>query len=130
MVSFSLVILFDKFFKTKSAFFYRHCVFDSDIAVMPRLIAVFGNIGFVNESLILYRQHGNNSVGAKNVHSISYLMNRLRSKPMRKSLQSAADQADAFFSSYDAEHFPTCAKFMVDTARYLISKIEKYKAEK
>ena len=39
-------------------------------------------------------------------------------------------EADTFFSSYDAEHFPTCAKFMVDTARYLTSKIEKYKAEK
>lgn len=59
-----------------------------------------GNTGFLNEPTIDYRQHGNNSVGAKNVHSISYLMNRLRSKPMRKSLQSAADQADAFFSSY------------------------------
>lgn len=39
-------------------------------------------------------------------------------------------EADTFFGPYDSEHFPACAKFMVDTARHLTAKIEKYKAEK
>jgi len=33
------------------------------------IAAAVGRIGFVNQSLILYRQHGDNSVGAKNMHS-------------------------------------------------------------
>ena len=39
-------------------------------------------------------------------------------------------EANAFFAGYDVEYYPVVAKFMVDTARYLTAKIEKYKAEK
>lgn len=37
------------------------------------IASYFGKIGYVDESLILYRQHGNNSVGAKNIYSMVYL---------------------------------------------------------
>lgn len=36
------------------------------------IAALCGETYFIDESLILYRQHGNNSVGAKNVKSLSY----------------------------------------------------------
>lgn len=39
-------------------------------------------------------------------------------------------EANNFFVGYDVEYYPTVAKFMADTARYLTAKIEKYKAEK
>lgn len=40
------------------------------------LALICGNVGFVNEPLILYRQHGNNQVGAKNTKSFSYIINK------------------------------------------------------
>lgn len=59
-----------------------------------------GKIAFLDEATIDYRQHGNNSVGAKNVYSPSYLWKRLRSGSMRKSMAGCADQAAAFLSCY------------------------------
>lgn len=39
--------------------------------------AVFGKIGVIKEPLLYYRQHDNNSVGAKNSNSSKYLFSRL-----------------------------------------------------
>lgn len=55
-----------------------------------------GQVGFLDRATIDYRQHGNNTVGAKNVYSPGYLWTRLRSKSLRQSLQEAAGQAEAF----------------------------------
>lgn len=60
------------------------------------LAAAVGKIAFLDRPTIDYRQHGNNSVGAKNVRSVSYLLSRFRSKSMRKALQAAAAQAEEF----------------------------------
>ncbi len=59
-----------------------------------------GKIAFLDEATIDYRQHGSNSVGAKNVYAPSYLWKRLRSGSMRKSMMGCADQADAFLTCY------------------------------
>ena len=64
------------------------------------LAAACGRTGFLNEATIDYRQHGNNTVGAKNVRSVSYLLGRLRSRKMRKSLEDAARQARSFLKCY------------------------------
>lgn len=64
------------------------------------LAAACGNTGFLNEATIDYRQHGNNSVGAKNVRSASYLLSRLSAKKMRKSLTDAARQGQALLECY------------------------------
>ena len=64
------------------------------------LASVSGQTGFLKEATIDYRQHGNNSVGAKNVRSASYLWQRLRSKKMRQSLADGARQAQAFLDCY------------------------------
>ena len=42
------------------------------------IAAAFGKIVFLNESTILYRQHSNNEVGAKNVNDFSFIMNSFR----------------------------------------------------
>ncbi len=60
------------------------------------LASAVGKIAFLNVPTIDYRQHGNNSVGAKNVHSLSYLLSRLRSKSMREAMRAAAEQAEEF----------------------------------
>lgn len=64
------------------------------------LASACGRTGFLKEATIDYRQHGNNSVGAKNVRSAGYLLQRLRSKKMRKALSDAAAQAAAFGACY------------------------------
>lgn len=64
------------------------------------LASACGKTGFLDEATMDYRQHGSNSVGAKDVHSAGYLLSRLRSKKMRKSLSDGARQAQAFLECY------------------------------
>ncbi|MBO5322869.1 MAG: glycosyltransferase family 2 protein [Oscillospiraceae bacterium] len=64
------------------------------------LASCCGNIRFLEEATIDYRQHGSNAVGAKNVHSPAYLLNRLRSNSMRRALSKTATQAKAFRDIY------------------------------
>lgn len=59
-----------------------------------------GNCAFLPQATIDYRQHGSNSVGAKNVRSVGYLLHRLGSNSMRKSLNRAVLQAQAFLCIY------------------------------
>lgn len=62
----------------------------------------FGKIGYVNESLILYRQHGDNSVGAKKIYSIDYIGAKLsKINDIRASLYSTQHQAELFVKTYD-----------------------------
>lgn len=64
------------------------------------LAAACGSIGFLNEATIDYRQHGNNSVGAKNVRSLSYIWKRLKYRTIHQTLCCAATQAEAILNSY------------------------------
>ena len=64
------------------------------------LASACGNCAFLPESTIDYRQHGSNSVGARNVYSVRYLLNRLCSSGMRRSMNDAALQAQAFLNVY------------------------------
>lgn len=65
------------------------------------IAAAFGQIGFVNEPTLLYRQHDNNEVGAKNAKSLSYNLNRLLSREQSKSvLQGTYIQAESFLGVY------------------------------
>lgn len=64
------------------------------------LAAACGKADFIAERTIDYRQHGNNSVGAKDVRSKEYLWYRLRSKSMRNALKDNAKQAEALLQHY------------------------------
>ena len=64
------------------------------------LATACGRIAFLPEATLDYRQHGNNSVGAKSVYSFDYLMKRLTSQSMRTSLKLAAKQAGIFVDAY------------------------------
>ncbi len=66
--------------------------------------AAFGRIGFVNEPTILYRQHNDNSVGAKNANSIFYLLKRVTQiQEVKKTFTSTYLQAKCFIDSYQNE---------------------------
>ncbi len=47
--------------------------------------AVFGKTVFINEPLLYYRQHGDNSVGAKSAGSLSYITGKLKNLENLKS---------------------------------------------
>lgn len=60
-----------------------------------------GTVGFVDEPLILYRQHGNNEVGAKDAGKASYVMKRaIQSKKNKESIKNTFRQADDIVKIY------------------------------
>lgn len=65
------------------------------------IASAFGVIGFVDKSTILYRQHGNNSVGAKDTKSLNYVLNKISDIPkVRNSLAKQYKQAEEFREIY------------------------------
>lgn len=59
--------------------------------------SAFGSILCVKESMILYRQHGKNVVGATRVNTFGFILKRLLDQNhVRATLQMAVDQAEAF----------------------------------
>ena len=65
------------------------------------VVSAFGKIGYLNERPILYRQHDRNEVGAKNVRTLSYKINRLRrSNEVREAIRVTYAQAESFLQIY------------------------------
>ncbi len=59
-----------------------------------------GSIGFLDEATIDYRQHGNNSVGAKNANSAQYLVEKVKGGSLSKSLEATAAQAGELLACF------------------------------
>lgn len=66
------------------------------------LAASFGAVSYVDRTLVLYRQHESNSVGAKNLNSLRYLTAQIKSPADIKNSLLATQRQAAFF----AETFP------------------------
>lgn len=65
------------------------------------IASAFGEIGFVNQSTVLYRQHSSNQVGAKNSRSLWYNLERfIDFKTSKQVLRSTYLQAQAFLKVY------------------------------
>lgn len=65
--------------------------------------AKYGDISFLNESLIDYRQHGNNSVGTTK-YNYEYIFRRLKKgRSIRKRINSTRKQAMCMVRSFDIE---------------------------
>ena len=63
--------------------------------------SVFGKVCFMDSTDILYRQHGNNAEGAKNLKSIKYLLKKLTDgEKARKSIQKTYLQAESILKEY------------------------------
>lgn len=51
------------------------------------IASAFGEIGYIDKSTIMYRQHGSNEVGAKNTRSVSYILGKLfKNRAIRQAL--------------------------------------------
>ncbi len=68
------------------------------------VVSAFGKIGFVNQSTMLYRQHGRNEIGSKNSQSICYNLNLLINAGNSKvSLIKSYNQAQKFFTFFETQ---------------------------
>lgn len=65
------------------------------------LAAACGRTAFLPEPTVDYRQHGANTVGARNVYAPEYLRHRIASKSGAESLRAAARQAAEFARCYE-----------------------------
>lgn len=64
---------------------------------MSLMASAFGKIGTLYEPTILYRQHGNNNIGAKKVLSFKYIYNRLAHfDKMTQDVENTYRQAESF----------------------------------
>ena len=59
-----------------------------------------GTIGFLNEATIDYRQHGNNTVGAKDTKSLAYILKKIRNDGVRKAMEDTYCQAETFLECF------------------------------
>ena len=66
--------------------------------------ARFGRVIYIDEPLSDYRQHGSNSVGAKNVHSAAHIANKaMHPAEIRKALLEKKVQACVFRQTYEKQ---------------------------
>ena len=66
--------------------------------------SVFGAIGFVPAATILYRQHGNNAIGAKKANSSSYIIERLaKIAETSKAIRDTYKQAEDLLAYYNKD---------------------------
>jgi hypothetical protein len=66
---------------------------------MAMVASTFGRIGYIDEPLMLYRQHGGNDTGAKQ-YGLSYWFNRFMQKP---TFDKYIAQSAAFLERYQTE---------------------------
>ena len=77
------------------------------------LIAMrFGALRFLPEATILYRQHGNNSVGAQRAKGLGGLLKKaLDTRAIRGSIQATRAQAQAFAKAFDLPESDLIAQY-------------------
>lgn len=64
------------------------------------IASALGTIGFLDEATIDYRQHGNNTVGAKDTKSMAYILKKIRNDGVRKAMEDTYHQADTFLQCF------------------------------
>ena len=78
--------------------------------------AALGTVGFLNQSTIDYRQHGNNTVGAKNTRSVSYVLKKIRNDGVRKTMEDTYAQAEVFLETFGDLMAPEQRQVVADYA--------------
>lgn len=83
------------------------CITDIDNTIMhdwwaALVAAQFGKTAFIDEPTILYRQHGDNSLGALGINKLSYIVRRVwQKKQIQESMRLGRLQAREFAKTYN-----------------------------
>ncbi len=100
------------------------------------IASAFGHIAYLPESTILYRQHNDNSVGAKR-KDLKYIINKLHNNDMKDSMLKTMRQAGYFAELYNSKlscnDYEMCKDYskLVDMSKYAkIACFLKYKIYK
>lgn len=81
---------------------------------MALIASALGKIEFIDEPTVLYRQHSENDVGAKQVKSADYIMKRLKNiKDIKSSISDTYIQAGEVLKAID-EHINQSDKFLIE----------------
>ena len=63
--------------------------------------SAFGHIGHIEDQTVLYRQHDNNEIGAKDVRTLRYMWSRLLNpRQLREAIAGTYAQAESFLDMY------------------------------
>lgn len=75
--------------------------------------SAFGVVGHVDEKTILYRQHGKNEIGAKDVRTLRYKIQKLLHwREMKQAISETYQQAESLLSVYKDRLTPEQAHFL------------------
>jgi len=93
----------------------KHCIMHD---WWLQLVGVaFGKVGHINEGTILYRQHGKNACGAKDVTKLRYKLNRLlNGHELKNVLYQTCRQAGCLLEMYQDKFTDTQKKLLNDYA--------------
>ena len=78
--------------------------------------AAMGTVGFLDQATIDYRQHGNNTVGAKDTKSLSYILKKIRNDGVRKAMEDTYAQAEIFLEAFGDLMAPEQRQVVADYA--------------
>ena len=78
--------------------------------------AALGKTGFWDQATIDYRQHGGNTVGAKDARSLSYILKKIRNDGVRKAMEDTYDQAEVFLETFGELMTPEQRRTVADYA--------------
>lgn len=80
--------------------------------------ACFGQIKYIDQATMGYRQHGHNSVGAENVRSAGYVMGRLsKIDQLRQAIAGKKMQAKAFDGGFGVRMDTESREFLTEFGR-------------
>ena len=69
--------------------------------------SAFGVIEHINEPTVLYRQHGSNEIGAKDVRTLGFMLNKLRNPhEIKQAIRTTYAQAWAFLTVFGEKLSP------------------------
>lgn len=115
---------------------YLKKVLDTDKILMHDHLAAivalaYGKVSYINKQTIAYRQHEDNSVGAKNSRSASYLYNRFKrgKSSFNKDIEASSKQVEYILDLFGIDKINKKDAFILDnySRLYTFSKIKKIK---
>lgn len=80
------------------------------------IASAFGKVVFFDEVTIDYRQHGNNAMGAKDVRSMNYIAERIKTAGFRKDTVATYRQATVFYEVFSSKMNSETARLVSDYA--------------